>query len=70
MTVDRPQVTQSKARHHDVQRAWLASVLATAQLRGFYGTLTLKLEGGIIKRVEKMETLIPPTTDVVSLPPA
>lgn len=44
--------------------AWLGSLLAQAQSRKFYGTITLIMEGGHIKRVKKEESLKPPTEEI------
>lgn len=41
-------------------RNWLMSMIQSAQARSFFGTLTIKMEGGEIKRVEKTESLLPP----------
>ena len=44
----------------DEQRVWVQSVVASAQERSWYGSIVIKMEGGIIKRVEKTEILMPP----------
>lgn len=41
-------------------RIWMASVLASAQCVGFYGSFDVIMEAGSIKRVEKREKLMPP----------
>lgn len=50
-------------RLHDVQRAWVLQVLGSAQQRGFFGTITIKMEQGAIKRVLKEESLMPPEVE-------
>lgn len=43
------------------ERAWLAQKIAQAQMRNFYGTLTIIFEAGAIKRVvrEESELFVP-----------
>lgn len=44
----------------DAQRAWLSGIVQAAQTRQFWGTFTIKLEGGEIKLFTKAENLMPP----------
>lgn len=50
----------AQARQDESDRAWVESLLASVQQRAFFGNLTLKFEEGVLKRVEKVESLIPP----------
>ena len=44
----------------DHDRAWLDGMIAQAQMRRFYGRLTVMVEDGVIHRVLKEESMIPP----------
>ena len=52
-----------KKRHMETQRAWLTTRIAQIQLNGWYGTLTVKFEGGVMRIIERMEKEIPPQID-------
>lgn len=43
------------------QRAWVGSLVSSAQSKRWYGTITLKIEEGVIRRAVKEESLKPPT---------
>lgn len=57
-----------QSKQDETDRAYVQSLLSSAQQRGFYGTLTLRLEGGDLKRVEKNESLVPPRVSADSAP--
>lgn len=42
-------------------RTWVSSLLASAQAGKEFGTLTIKVEAGEVKRVEWTKSLIPPS---------
>lgn len=54
-------------REQERHRTWLSSILASAQSRNWYGTITVKFEAGRMVRVIKEESLKPPESD--SAPP-
>jgi len=41
-------------------RTWLMSLLTQAQLKAFYGELTIIMEAGKVKRIVKKQSLLPP----------
>jgi len=42
------------------QRIWIEQIFGSIQKREWFGTLTIKIEAGVIKRLVKAESLIPP----------
>ena len=49
-----------RARDKDAQRSYVTGVLAKLQFDDWWGTITIKLEKGDIRRVEKNEVLLLP----------
>lgn len=47
-------------RQDEMDRDWVLGLMSSVQLRAFFGSLTLKFEGGVLKRVVKEESLVPP----------
>ena len=48
----------------DGQRTWLNSIVANVQAKEWYGTFTIKFQGGYITLVRKETNLTPPTNTV------
>ena len=48
-------------RKQEEQFAWLQKMVTDAQLRGWYGVITIKMEQGMIRQVQTSESHIPPT---------
>jgi len=49
-----------KKRLQEKQVSWAQQILASALAQGWWGTITIKIEAGAIKRVVKAESLVPP----------
>lgn len=49
-----------EARMREAQRAWFDLELARLQHRGWYGSITLRLEAGCIKGFKREESVLPP----------
>lgn len=47
-------------REQDYQRAWVLQILAKQQKDEFFGTISIKMEKGIVRRIVKEENIIPP----------
>jgi hypothetical protein len=48
-------------RRHEEQRRWLEALIRSAQLREWYGTITVELKRGEVVQASSTETLKPPT---------
>lgn len=46
----------------DADKAWIGNLIFTAQERKFYGKLVLIFEDGVLRRVVKKESLLPPNS--------
>lgn len=53
-------IDPGRRREQDSQLAWLESVLKDLQRRGWFGTVTIVLEEGMVKRLKREESLLPP----------
>lgn len=51
---------EDRKKQREQHLVWLTQLIAQAQLRGFYGTLSVTMEDGVIRRVVKEESLKPP----------
>lgn len=51
-------IPESRKRLFDRQRARIMQVLCSAQQRGWYGTLVIKIQAGEVKRFEKTEVVL------------
>ena len=49
-------------RDFEFQRAWLSGIVSEAQNKGFYGKLTIIMEGGKIRRIVEERSLMTPET--------
>lgn len=47
--------------HQATQRKWVEGLLVSAQNRGWYGTISIKIKKGMIDVVLSEESLKPPT---------
>lgn len=54
-----------KRRVHEHERAWVVSLLAAAQSKEWFGTITIKMQGGRVTQSLHEEVKIPP-----KLPPS
>jgi hypothetical protein len=57
-------IDASKRREQDLQRAWLDGEIIAKQQREWFGTITLKFEGGIMKVYDETSRKIPPVRGV------
>lgn len=48
----------------EAQRLWLNRLVESAQSNDWYGTITITFDRGVMKRVRKDESLLPPRKDV------
>lgn len=53
----------AKIRRQDKERAWVLQRLAEAQLKNWYGTFIITMHDGLVKRMDKTETELPPEGD-------
>lgn len=53
-----------RGRKQKAQMIWIESMLATVQVKRWYGSLILKVEDGMIRRVVKEESIMPPSDRV------
>ena len=53
-------MTDPKKDKQEADKTWVTQLLTQAQARRYYGALTIVMEGGDVKRVDKVEKLIPP----------
>ena len=51
-----------KIRKREQQRAWLLQVVAQLQNEDWYGEFTVIMEAGVIQRLKKVESVLPPTS--------
>ncbi len=49
-----------RIREQDSQRMWVVQILSQLQKRDFFGTVSIKMEKGQVRRVVLEENLIPP----------
>jgi hypothetical protein len=54
--------TAAQRNELETQRSWLLQVFSQAQLRGYYGRLTVCMENGKLTRIVKEESLKMPTS--------
>lgn len=54
--------TYEQKRQFEEQKTWAAGIVSSAQKNQFYGKFTIIMEGGIIRRIIKEESIIPPST--------
>lgn len=52
--------TYKEKRLAEKQMSWLASIVASAQTKGWHGTLTVKFRQGVMTLVVQEETRVPP----------
>jgi hypothetical protein len=52
--------SEQRAEQAEQEAAWLQTLLCAAQHAEFYGSLIVKMEKGSIRRVERVESLMPP----------
>jgi hypothetical protein len=50
----------SRTRESEEQRTWVSSVLASLLAKRWYGSFTIKVEDGLIKRIVTETSMIPP----------
>jgi hypothetical protein len=51
---------QSRQRH-EREGQWVRQILASWQLKDFYGKIVINVQGGFINHVEEQRTLKPPS---------
>jgi hypothetical protein len=51
---------QAKREKHNSDKMWLDQILVAAQGRRYFGTFSIIMEDGEIRRIKKEESLMPP----------
>lgn len=55
-----PEPKTDRTRQDESERNWVTGLVAQAQSRKFYGRIALVMENGMVRRVLKEESLLPP----------